>query len=113
MQIIHQTTNLAQDRKTAYNMTAGAGVGKMRTVAGQDIEIAAMLIYTDTGTDGNEVTVVSIKTAEGDVLATNSPSFVRDILGMVAIFGIDDVKNVRVLSCSSKSGRTYIRAQLL
>lgn len=113
MTIINQTANLTNDRKTAYNMAAGAAVRKMRECKGQIITIAAMLLYEDVDTNGQVQTVISIKTSEGDIYATNSPSFVRDIGGMCAIFGFDGVKAIKVVPMSSKAGREYIRAELV
>lgn len=113
MNIITMTSNLEQDRKTAYNMTNGAAVHRMREAKGQVLEISGIVIYEDTNTSTGEIShVVSIRCVEGDTYATNSKSFVRDFEAMVEFLGVDNIKSIKVMELQSRNGRGYLRAEL-
>ena len=83
--------------------------------AGQTIEIANYLFYEDADADGNLRTICSIQTTDGDVLATNSSTFIREFGDMVDMFEAmgERVKAIRIVQGVSKGGRTFITCDVV
>ena len=91
-----------------YALTTSPKTRKMKDAKGTVLEVAAWAIYTDADKDGNERTVLSILTPEGESYATNSNTFIADFGKMVDVFGPGDLSAVEVCSGVSKNGREYI-----
>lgn len=89
-----------------YNMANGNDIKRMRDVAGQTLELAGWLIFEDTKRDGEVSTIVTIKTKEGEMYATNSPTFRRSFESMAAFF--DEIRAIKVVSAMSKKQRPFI-----
>lgn len=104
MKVIAKSNNLKPQE--LYNMANGNDIKRMRDVADQTLELAGWLIFEDTKPDGEVSTIVSVKTREGEVYATNSPTFRRSFESMTAFF--DSVDAIRVVSATSKKGRPFI-----
>lgn len=108
MTIIKTSKELsAQER---YFLTMAPSVQKMKDAIGQELEVTAFCVYEDTNSKGEEQTILSMTTPEGDVFATNSPTFIEDFQKMWDLFNDlgEQVKAIKVISGTSKSGREFI-----
>ena len=95
-----------------YKLSKSPEIAKLSTVKGEEIEIAAFLVYEDESADGNVTTVASFETEQGELYASNSVTFVRDfrdILSMCAEAGAPMPKKIKVLPKVGKSGREYLQ----
>ncbi len=97
-----------------YAMTMSPAMQKMRNCVDQRLDVAAWCLYTDTDSDGKEQTILSILTPEGEVFATNSPTFQRDFENIVEIFADadEDFDAINIISGTSKAGREFITCTL-
>lgn len=104
MKVIAKSNNLKPQE--LYQMANGNDIKRMRDVAGQTLELAGWLIFEDEKPDGEVSTIVTICTTEGEMYATNSPTFRRSFESMTAFF--DTVDAIKVVSSTSKKGRPFI-----
>ena len=102
--------------KTAqYFLTLSPAVKNMSDKAGEVISLDAWCVYEDTQTakNGEEKTqtILSIKTPDNEVFATNSMTFIHSFVEMVDFFAQDDIKvnHILVDAGTSKSGRQFIQ----
>lgn len=89
-----------------YDLLRSPKMGKMSDVKGQRLDVIAYIVREETTDAGEIQTIVSVKTADGDLYATNSRTFIREfdaILECVgnAAFALD------VLDGVSRNGRHY------
>lgn len=114
MKII-RSSNEHMKASDAYRLCKSPAIRKMSDAAGQTIEIANYLFYEDADTDGNLRTICSIQTTDGDVLATNSSTFIREFGDMVDMFEAmgERVKAIRIVQGVSKGGRTFITCDVV
>lgn len=105
MNIIKQTENI--DRKTLYVMTCGRGTKRLSDCVGQKIDIDCYVIYDRENQDGTIAHVLSIKTKDGDIVGTNSRSFVEGFENAVDVLG-NDFTAFCVGQYRSKSGHNYL-----
>lgn len=96
--------------KDLYDLTQNPTTKRMQDCKGQQIEIVAFAKYEEANTDGEVVTILTIKTADGDVVATNSATFIRAFEGIVHLCNDFDCypKVVEVAGGTTKAGRPYI-----
>lgn len=94
--------------KQLYQLTMSPKAGKMKDARGGVVEIAAFCEYVDVDKDDNERTVLSILTPQGEILATNSPTFLDDFHRMVDLFGPAGVTAIEVITGTSKNGREFV-----
>lgn len=110
MEIIRKTDNITAAEM--FSMTMGNEVRKLTDAKGETLDIYAYIIYKDDKDDGSEpVTILSIKTTEGAMYATNSKTFIRnfaDILAMSESCGEEPPTCFKVGSARSKAGREYL-----
>lgn len=109
MQIINSSANLTA--KDIYNLTMNPKTQKMKDVKGQRIEFDAWAIYEDVNRKTEDVQkILAVKTPEGEVFATNSPTFISDFLNMIQLFESmgETVRAFTVDSGVSKAGREFI-----
>ena len=104
MKVIAKSNNLKPQE--LYNMANGNDIKRMRDAAGQTLELAGWLIFEDVKQNSQVFTIVSVKTVEGEVYATNSPTFRRSFESMAAFF--DEIRAIKVVSAMSKKGRPFI-----
>lgn len=91
-----------------YNLTKSRKAQKMSDAAGQIVTIQAWALYEDADKTSGEVReVLSILTADGDVLSTISETFKNDFLDMFEMFG-EEMKKIEVITGKSKNNRTYV-----
>lgn len=109
MKIIEASKNLTP--KEIYNLTRSPATQKMKSVIGQRIEISAWALYEDVNKKTGDIQeVLSIITTEGEIFATNSPTFKEDFSDMFQIFRDmgEEVHAITVTSGISKAGREFI-----
>lgn len=109
MEIISSSENLTP--KQIYNLTMSPKTQKMKNAVGSRIEIAAWACYEDENKKTGELQqVLSIMTPEGEIFATNSPTFKEGFFQMIDLFrgmGVT-VNAISVISGTSKAGREFI-----
>ena len=109
MKIIDSSENLTA--KEVYSLTKSPRCQKMRSAVDSRIEIARWVLYQDVNKKtGEEQEILSIETPEGEIFATNSPTFKDDFLDMLDLFRDmgDTVHAINVITGVSKSGREFV-----
>lgn len=109
MQIINQSGNLST--KDVYHLTMNPATQKMKDIKGQRLEVDCWCIYEDVQKSTGAVQeILAIKTPEGEIFATNSPTFIDDFMRMWDLFtqSGETVHAVNVISGTSKAGREFI-----
>lgn len=94
-------------KKTLYELTKSPKVGRMRDAVGSVLEIAAAIIYEDLDKDYEPHRVLSIKTKDGELFATNSRTCITEFEDLLDIFGTD-LSAVEIISSRARSGREFI-----
>lgn len=100
------------DMATLYRLTKSPEIAKLTTVKGQELELEKFIVYEDSSVDGVITTVAAYETTAGELFATNSPTFTRDFLDILAMCkeaGAAFPKKIKVLPKTGKSGREYIQ----
>ena len=101
------------NKKELYKMTMDAGIKKMKDFVGASIDVYAYCVYTDFNSkDNKEVEVLSVMDEDGNVYATNSPTFKKDFMNIAALMDGEDF-SVGITSGISKAGREFITCTLL
>lgn len=101
------------NKKEQYKLTMDAGIKKMKDFVGASIDVYAYCIYTDFNSkDKKEVEVLSVMDEDGNVYATNSPTFKKDFMNIATLMDGDDF-SVGITSGTSKAGREFITCTLL
>lgn len=108
MKIIEMSRELTAAER--YHLTMSPAVQKMKNAKNQTISMSAWAVYIDTDKDGKEQTVLSILSDNGEIFATNSPTFINDFGRMTDLFhdAGEEVKAITVISGMSKAGREFI-----
>lgn len=109
MNIIKSTENLTP--VDLYKLTMNPNAGKMKNAVGQRLEVASYALYEDVDKKTGELQqILAIQTPEGEVFATNSPTFIEEFVKMVDFFASFNmvVDAIKVVSGVSKGGREFI-----
>ena len=109
MKIINSSENLTP--KEIYSLTMSPKTQKMKDAIGSRIEIGAWAAYEDVNKKTGELQeVLAIMTPEGEIFATNSPTFKEDFFQMQDLFSNmgETVHSISVISGTSKAGREFI-----
>lgn len=103
-------TNKELSTKELYGMTMSPKIGKMKECVGQVLEIENWAKYADEDKNGVEKEILSIQTKDGDVVATNSPTFIADFTRMTSLFKQtgETLDSIEIIEGKSKAGRTFI-----
>lgn len=97
-----------------YKMFKSNEIQKVSDNDGKVLPVKAYMIYTDNDSKGEEKTICSIMTQDGEVYATNSDSFMRDfdvMLFLTESMG-HSIESIKIVSGKSKAGRTYYTCEL-
>ena len=107
-QIIKDSGNLSPEE--LYFLTKSPAVQKMTSKKGAQIGVSKWCVYEETDANNVPMEIMAILTPDGEMFATNSPTFIRDFGEMVDFFhGYGkDVHTVEVISGTSKNGREFI-----
>lgn len=94
-----------------YKLTMNPNASKMKNAAGQRLEVHSFAVYEDVDKKTGELQqILAIQTPEGEVYATNSPTFIEEFTKMVDFFAGFNmaVDAVKVVNGVSKAGRDFI-----
>ena len=109
MKIINSSENLTS--KEIYNLTMSPKTKKMKEAVGSFIEIEAWASYQDTNKKTGELQeVLAIMTPDGEVFATNSPTFREDFFQLQELLQSlgETIHTISVANGTSKAGREFI-----
>ena len=106
MKILNANKELTKEE--TYFLTKAQDVLKMTDAVDSTVDIKAWCIYTDTDKDGNEVELFAMRTEEDESYATNSPTFISAFRDILDVFEPEEIKRLKIMSGTSKNGRTYI-----
>ena len=100
------------DKRMSYNLMNSNETHKMSDAEGSVLQVKAWVIYEDEDPRTHEVKkVCSIQTADDEIFGTISPTFIREFEKIVNFFG-GDVGDIKVISGTSKNGRTFITCDI-
>ena len=107
MQIIMMTEGLTAKEK--YALSYNQGIEKMSDHVGETIDVDKFIMYQDEQENGT-VTVLSILTEDGTILATNSQTFIRDFTRIAEMFTEDgeEIPRLLIYGGTSKNDRQFI-----
>ena len=106
MEII--VANKELTKKETYFLTKTQDTQKMTEAADQTLDLELWCLYKDHNSDGEEVELFSMRTAEGETYATNSPTFIAAFRDILDVFEPGEITRLKVMSGTSKNNRTYI-----
>lgn len=109
MKIINSSANITP--KEIYSLTMSPKSRKMKDAIGSRIEIGAWASYEDVNRKTGEIQeVLAIATPDGEIFATNSPTFKEDFFQMQELFRDmgETVHAISVIGGTSKAGREFI-----
>lgn len=105
MQIIKASKDLTN--VDVYKMTKGTSTTKVSDCAGLVFTVDAYVVFEDVNRQtGQVMSIASIKTADGKILVSNSPTFVEAFNDIVDIFG-ENIPELTIVQGKSKAGRTF------
>lgn len=93
--------------KDKYDLLRSPKTQRMQDMKGQRLEVSSYMIREETNDSGEVSTIVSVKTKDGDLVATNSKTFLREFEAIIQCvdgseFALD------VLDGVSHNGRHYV-----
>ena len=97
-------------KQDLYYLTKAPNAQKMSFADGSKLELYAWVIYTDQTADGEEREIFALRTPDGEVFATNSPTFIRSMYDILDVFDATELHAIVVCSAQSKAGRTFYTA---
>lgn len=97
-------------KQDLYYLTKAPNAQKMSFADGSKLELYAWCIYTDKTEDGDEREIFALRTPDGEVFATNSPTFIRSMYDILDVFDSTEINAILVCSAQSKAGRTFYTA---
>ena len=108
MNIIATTTH---DGKTMYKLTKGANLKRIQDSEGAEITVKNYIHYEDVKASGEVMQILAMEDSNGNMYATNSPTFRESFLDIAKMCGDDPAamigEKVIVTSGISKAGRKY------
>lgn len=111
MNIIY-ISNPDMNAREVFKMTQG-GADKLSNHIGEVITITDAIVYEDVNTKGEDVTILVVKTADGDILASSSVTVRRKFNAMCVSFGdAFPIEDVKIVNGTSKAGRTFCDIEL-
>lgn len=106
------TSNVPLDSytpKDVAQMTMSSDIQRMKDNVGSLLSIDKWLIYED-GEDDDVKTILSIRTAEGEIFATNSSTFQREFQRLNDLYAQmgQELDEIVIKAGTSKGGREFI-----
>ena len=100
------------DRRTSYKIMNSNEACKMSDAEGSVLDVKAWVIYNDTDEKTGEIKkVVSLMTDDGEIFGTISGTFIREFEKIADHCG-NHCGSIKVISGTSKAGRTYITCDI-
>lgn len=109
MEIINQSREFSTIE--AYQLIRNPETQKMSNNKDIPFEVDCWCIFNDVKkTTGEVQEILSIKTKGGEILATNSKTFMDEFLTIWNLFGEknENVPPIKIISGTSKNGRNFI-----
>ena len=101
------------DKRTSYKLMNSNETKRMSDADGSILEVKAWCIYNDIDTKtGDEKKVVSVMTNDDEIFGTISETFIREFEKIADHFG-NDVGSIKVITGTSKAGRTFITCDIV
>ena len=97
----------SMDARMQYKLTKSPEIKKMSDCVDSILEVVAFLRYTDVDKTGEIKDVLTVMTDDLEMIATTSPTFIREFDDIVEIFG-PDFGTLKVVGGRSKNGRNFI-----
>lgn len=113
MNIIYKSENCTA--KDLYDLTMNPEIQKMMSIKGDTINIDVCALYEDANSKGEIQKIFSVRTDNGEIFATNSPTFTGDfdrMRTMFAEFG-EEVHSIAIVGGTSKAGREFITCKYI
>lgn len=113
MEIIRKTEGLTS--ADLYSLTKGNDVRRMADAKGEVLDILKFVLYKDEDVHGDPMTVLALETVDGAKYATNSRTFTRNFVDILAIFDAGNEPlptRFKVGSGKSKSNREYLTCDI-
>lgn len=95
------------DAKMQYKLVRSPEIKRMSDCVDSILEVSAFMRYTDIDNTGEIKDILSLMTADGEMIATTSPTFIKEFDAITEIFG-DDFGMLKVLGGRSRNGRNFI-----
>lgn len=106
-------SNPDMNAREIFKMTQG-GADKFSNHIGEIIDIVDAIIYEDVNSKGEDITILVIRTADGDLLASSSGTVCRKFGAMCASFNdAFPIEGVKIISGISRAGREYCDIELV
>lgn len=109
------TTSKELTAPEIYFLTMSPAAKKMKDKKDDEIEVSAFCLYEDAvkkegETTGENQQILSILTNDGEIYATNSPTFIDDFMKMWELFESMNhpIIAIRVIGGKSKKDREFI-----
>lgn len=93
--------------KDKYDLLRSPKTQRMQDMKGQRLEVAAYMIREETNSEGEVTTIVSVKTKDGDLVATNSKTFLQEFEAVIECVGGAEFA-LDVMDGISRNGRHYV-----
>lgn len=97
-------------KREIYELTRSPKIQKMSDHVGDVLQVDRYLLYEDGENKDVPIQILSIGSGE-TVLATNSPTVIKEFQGIVELMEGDRFA-VEIVSGTSKNGRTYLTVAL-
>ena len=94
------------DSKLKYDLMRSPKIQKISLCKGQVLDVEAYVIREDETGEGEITEVLSIKTPEGELYATNSKTFVREFKAILEC--CDPPFAIEVIDGVSRAGRHFV-----
>lgn len=106
-------TNRDMSGRELYHMTTSANIHKMQEAKGSVLVVEDWCRYDDVNSKGENQELLSIKTDDGTVFATNSKTFAEEFLKINDILGGNlKGEGIAVVTGVSKAGREFLTCAL-
>ena len=89
-----------------YDLMRNPQMMKLSLAKGQRLTVSAYMIRDDVNSDGEAVKILSIRTEDGDLYATNSPVCIREFEAIIEC-NPEATFEIMVLDGVSRNGRHY------
>lgn len=104
MQIISKSAGL--NERQVFQVTQNGTAQKVKENNGRTFDVVEYVLYKDALEGEEERELVALVTSDGDVIASNSPTVIRQFKKMLDTFTLP-ITNVQIQQGTSKNGRAY------
>lgn len=106
MEILQSMNELS--KKEQYFLTKAQDALSMKDAVGSTFELTSWVLYTDKNKDGEDIELFSMRTVDDETYTTNSQTFISAFRDILDIFSADEIDKLKIMSGTSKNGRTYV-----